>query len=221
MMFKRKIFLLWIIVTLPLAGCWRSEMGHEVDVKPITVDPIHIKVDVNFNVEKGIEEAASEQSTVIGSRAPDFTLMDQADKPFTLNKLQDKWVVLYFYPKDDTPGCTIQAREFSDLLPRFNQLNTEVIGISGDSSESHQAFITKCNITCKLLCDPEHKVMEQYGAWVRTRMGSQFYGRAIRCTILIDPAGIIRCHWPEVIALGHAERVYQKLIELQNFETKS
>lgn len=209
------------LVFLSLSGCWRAEMGHEVDIKPITVDPIHIKVDVNFNVAEGIEESASERSDVIGSTAPDFTLMDQAGKPFTLNKLKGKWVVLYFYPKDNTPGCTIQAKEFSDLLPRFHQLNAEVIGISADSTDSHQSFITKCNITCKLLSDPEHKVMEQYGTWVRTRMGNQLYGRAIRCTMLIDPEGIIRYHWPEVIALGHADRVFQKLVELQNPTAKT
>ena len=158
---------------------------HEVKVQPVKVEPVH------------------------------FTLMDQNKKPVTLSKLSGKWVVLYFYPKDDTPGCTIEAKDFTGLLSRFHEMNAEVLGISEDSVQSHCDFIAKYGIELTLLSDPDHKVMERYGAWVTSSLGDFRYGRTIRTTMIVDPAGVIRNYSPEVIAQGHAERVLKKLAELQ------
>lgn len=165
-----------------------------------------------------MEEAAGGRSPVVGQAAPDFTLNDHNDAPVTLSKQQGRWVVVYFYPKDDTPGCTCQATEFTELLFRFHRMKAEVYGISPDSTESHRAFIKRHRLALPLLSDPDHKVMAQYGAWVQTSLGERRYGRVIRTTMLIDPKGVIRYHWPEVIPKGHAERVRQKLEALQRAE---
>ena len=123
--------------------------------------------------------------------------------------------MLYFYPKDDTPGCTIEAKDFTELLSRFREMNADVLGISEDSVQSHCDFIAKYGVELTLLSDPDHTVMERYGAWVGSSLGDLRYGRAIRTTMIVDPTGIIRRYWPEVIAQGHAERVLKKLVELQ------
>ena len=162
------------------------------------------------------EEAASKHSQIIGSPAPDFTLPDQNDKPVTLSALKGQWVVLYFYPQDDTPGCTCEATEFTTALASFGQMNARVYGISGNSPASHRAFITAYKLKIDLLSDgPDHKVMREYGAWVDASLGEKTYGRVIRTTMIIDPNGVIRYHWPEVVPNGHAERVRQKLAQLQ------
>jgi len=161
------------------------------------------------------EEAASARSEIVGSPAPDFTLSDQNDAPVTLSKLRGQWVVLYFYPKDDTPACTCQATEFTWLLGEFRQMNAKVCGISADSVATHRMFIAKFHLGLVLLSDPDHKVMRSYGAWVAASLGDKSYERVIRCTMIVDPQGVIRYHWPEVIPEGHAERVKERLAQLQ------
>ena len=168
-----------------------------------------------FKSEAKQEEAASERSQAVNSPAPDFTLSDQNGGPVTLSKLQGQWVVLYFYPQDDTPGCTCEATEFTSLLERFKNMNALVYGISGDSPSSHRAFIGAYKLGLNLLSDADHKVMRQYGAWVDASLGDKTYGRVIRTTMIIDPRGVIRYHWPEVVPNGHADRVRQKLAQLQ------
>jgi len=160
-----------------------------------------------------MEQAASRTSPVIGKQAPDFTLPDQNSKPVALTGLKGKWVVLYFYPKDDTPGCTCQATEFTSLLQQFTDMGAVVLGVSPDSPDSHGFFIDKYNLDLTLLSDPDRKVMQQYGAWISSTLGTEAYYRIIRCTYLIGPDGVIRHHWPEVIPRGHAERVRQELIK--------
>ena len=189
---------------------------HKVEVQPIKVQPIELTLDINIKVQQDqIESAASELSPVTGKSAPDFTLVDQDKQSITLSKHRGKWVILYFYPKDDSPGCTIEAKDFTDLLPRFQQMNTVVFGVSEDSPKSHCEFIDKHELQLRLLSDPNHKIMELYGAWVRSSLGNLNYGRVIRTTMIVDPRGVIRHYWPEVIAQGHAERVLNKLAELQ------
>ena len=161
------------------------------------------------------EEAASKRSQVVGHKAPDFTLKDQNNKDVRLADLRGQWVVLYFYPADDTPGCTCQATEFTQLLSRFRQMNARVYGISADSPASHRDFIKHYNLGLDLLSDPGHRVMKEYGAFVTATLGEQQYGRVIRTTMLVDPEGVIRHHWPEVIPEGHADRVRAKLAMLQ------
>jgi peroxiredoxin Q/BCP len=151
----------------------------------------------------------------IGKRAPAFTLPDQDDEKVRLGDLKGEWVVLYFYPRDDTPGCTIEANDFTKGLKAFEKLGARVFGCSGDSTESHRKFIAKRKLKISLLSDADHKVMEKYGAWGEKNM----YGRktmgVIRSTVLIDPAGKVAHHWPKVQAKGHAEKVKEKLAELQ------
>ena len=210
---RREIQLLAILATLMAPGCG----PHEVRMEPVKVEPVHLTLDINVTLQQEeIEDAAAELIPVVGRPAPDFTLPDQDGNPVTLSALRGKWVILYFYPKDDTPGCTLEARDFTELSARFRQRNGEVLGISGDSPESHCDFRDKHGLSIRLLSDPEHKVMEDYGAWVRGTLGQWRYGRAIRTTMLVDPEGTIRHFWPEVIAQGHAERVFKKLTELED-----
>jgi len=118
---------------LLVAGCG----PHQVDIAPVQVEPIQLTLDINVKVQQEqIEEAAAELSPVIGKTAPDFTLPDQNKIPFTLSDMKGKWVVIYFYPKNGTPGCTLEAKHFSSLAEQFKGLNTMVVGISDDSSEN-------------------------------------------------------------------------------------
>ena len=170
----------------------------------------------NDPAQAGImEEAASSRSEIIGQTAPQFSLADQDSQIVRLSDLRGKWLVLYFYPADDTPGCTCQATEFTELLSDFCQMDAQIFGVSTDSIDSHRYFIEKYDLKLNLLSDPDHAVMQQYGAWVASRLGEQEYGRVIRTTLIIDPEGVIRHHWPEVIPVGHAERVRDKLEDLQ------
>ncbi|MFW5840164.1 MAG: peroxiredoxin [Planctomycetota bacterium] len=160
-----------------------------------------------------MERAASRRSDWTGSQAPSLELPDQQGRMRSLADQRGRWVVLYFYPKDDTPGCTCQATEFTSLLMRFENLNAVVWGVSEDSPASHRRFVEKHDLQVTLLSDPDHNVMRAYDAWMdySGRQG----GRAVRTTFLIGPDGTIRRHWPEVIPTGHAERVRDALADLQ------
>ena len=162
-----------------------------------------------------MEQAAAQSSTAVGRPAPDFTLPDQQDRPVQLSRLRGKWVVLYFYPKDDTPGCACQANEFTLLLTEFQDMNADILGVSPDDPASHRRFIEKYSLKLTLLSDPQRQVMRQYGAWAQTPLAGADSGHVVRSTYIIDPQGVIRRHWPEVIPQGHAERVRQALAQLQ------
>lgn len=162
-----------------------------------------------------MEEAAASRSPLKGVAAPAFTLQNQDEKPVALESLRGKWTILYFYPKDDTPGCTCQATEFTDILRRFHMLNAQVYGISPDSPSSHRFFITKYKLKLPLLSDTSHKVMANYGSYVPFKVGAIEGHRVVRSTFLIDPNGKIAYHWPEVIPEGHAARVRDKLAAIQ------
>lgn len=150
----------------------------------------------------------------VGKKAPSFTLQDENGSKVALSDLAGQWVVLYFYPKDDTPGCTVEACEFTSGLPKFDKLDAVVLGCSRDTPETHRKFIAKYKLKLKLLSDPEHTVMEKYGAWgEKNNYGKKTMG-VIRSTVLIDPAGRVAHHWPTVKAAGHAEQVRTKLVEL-------
>jgi len=162
-----------------------------------------------------IESAAAARSPMANRPAPDFTLADQNDTDVTLSKLRDRWVVLYFYPEDDTPACTCQANEFTALLTQFIKVNGEVVGVSPDTPAQHRRVIAKYGLSLRLLSDPEHQVMRQYGSFVEQTLGKQSFSRVIRQTMIIDPAGVIRYHYPEVVPRGHAARVLDRLTRLQ------
>jgi thioredoxin-dependent peroxiredoxin len=164
---------------------------------------------------KEMEEAASARSQIVGMRAPDFSLKDQNGKTVTLSSLKGQWVALYFFPQDDTPGCTCEATEFTRLIEQLKGMNARVYGISKDSVATHQVFVEKFALGVNLLSDPDRHVMRAYGACVDARLGDKTYERVIRTTVIIDPEGVIRYHWPEVMPQGHAQRVREKLAELQ------
>lgn len=151
----------------------------------------------------------------IGDSAPDFVLKDEDENEVRLSDMRGRWVVLYFYPKDATPGCTTEAIQFTEHLKDFRALNAEVFGISADSCESHQRFMVKFDLGVRLLSDPEHKVLERYSAWGEKKMYGKVFMGVERSTVLVDPEGKIAFHWPRVKADGHALAVKEKLEELQ------
>jgi thioredoxin-dependent peroxiredoxin len=147
----------------------------------------------------------------IGQSAPEFTALDRDGKSTQISDYQGQWLVLYFYPKDLTPGCTTQAIDFTSQLPQFQALNTQVVGISPDSIESHGKFIKKHNLAISLLSDPEHQIAEAYGVWqLKKFMGKEYMG-IIRSTFLIDPDGKIVQIWSKVKVKNHAEIVLQEM----------
>ena len=149
-----------------------------------------------------------------GRKAPAFTLKNQNDEPISLNDFNGQWLVLYFYPKDNTPGCTTEACEFTDNIRAFDKMKTKIIGISPDSAESHKKFIAQHKLKLTLLSDPDHKVMEKYGAWGTKKMYGKETKGVIRSTFLINSEGKIAYSWTNVRAAGHAEKVKEKLNEL-------
>jgi|SRR4051812_15884882 peroxiredoxin Q/BCP len=151
----------------------------------------------------------------VGKKAPDFALKNQNDETVKLSDLAGKWVVLYFYPKDDTPGCTVEACDFTSGLKDFEKLNATVLGCSPDSTESHRRFIAKHKLKIGLLSDPDKKLLGDYGSWGQKNMYGRITEGVIRSTVIIDPKGNIAYHWPKVSAKGHAEEVKEVLEDLQ------
>ena len=149
-------------------------------------------------------------------QAPDFSLPDQDGITRTLKDYADKWLVLYFYPKDDTPGCTAEACSFRDEREIIAELgNAEVVGVSKDSVRSHKKFADKYHLNFTLLSDPDHVAIEAYGAWRPKKfMGREFLG-VHRNTILIDPAGNIAKTYDGVDPKGHAFEIIADLKQLQ------
>lgn len=150
----------------------------------------------------------------VGKKAPAFTLPDQDGKATSLASLAGGWVVLYFYPRDDTPGCTVEACEFTAGMPDFRRLGATVFGCSADGATAHQKFIAKHKLGIGLLTDADRKVMTAYGAWGEKVMYGKKVEGVLRSTVLIAPDGTIAHHWPKVKAAGHAAAVQQKLAEL-------
>ncbi|BBO77314.1 peroxiredoxin [Desulfosarcina widdelii] len=149
-----------------------------------------------------------------GDPAPDFTLNDKDGNSVSLADFRGKWVALYFYPRDNTSGCTTEAKDFSALLPAFKAKDAAVIGISGDSEASHAKFAAKHDLTVTLLSDPGHRALEAYGVWQKKKMAGREYMGIVRTTFLIDPDGIIQQIWEKVKVKAHAETVHQALCSL-------
>lgn len=143
----------------------------------------------------------------VGDKAPNFELQNQDGVTTSLGDFAGNRVVVYFYPKDDTPGCTTEACQFNDLLSDFAGLGVEVLGISADDAESHQAFRSKYGLGVQLLSDPDRSVMEAYGAWgERVRNGETSVG-VIRSTFIVGPNGEIASAWYNVTPDGHPAEV--------------
>ncbi len=152
----------------------------------------------------------------VGEKAPQFCLPNQDGEEVCLKDYKGRWVILYFYPKDNTSGCTREAKDFTEHLSDFKELGAVVFGVSPDSLESHRKFREKHSLKVTLLSDPEHKVLEAYGAWgLKKRYGKEYYG-VIRSTFIIDPKGEIAYRWYNVRVNGHVEKVKEKLKELIN-----
>ena len=157
------------------------------------------------------------QSTVdIGKMAPSIIVKDDQGKRFDLKDFRGKKnVVLYFYPKDDTPGCTLEANDFKDDIKKFAKLDAVVIGVSPDSPEKHQKFKEKFKLPFPLLADTEKKLIDKYGMWVEKSMYGRKYMGVQRATFLIDKQGKVAATWPKVKVKGHSLEVLEAVKELE------
>jgi peroxiredoxin Q/BCP len=151
----------------------------------------------------------------VGKKAPEFCLADYSGKEHCLSDWHGSWVIVYFYPKDNTKGCTQEAIDFTDALSEINELEAHVVGISPDSEKSHAKFIEKHDLKILLLSDPEKQALDKWGAWQLKKMYGREYMGVVRSTVIVDPEGIVRYHFPKVRVKGHVEKVIEKLRELK------
>ncbi|HRK24491.1 MAG TPA: peroxiredoxin [Beijerinckiaceae bacterium] len=147
------------------------------------------------------------QPLTIGAPAPDFTLASDGGGSITLSSLRGKTIVLYFYPKDDTSGCTMEAKDFNALLPKFEAAGAVVVGVSPDPVKSHDAFKKKYGLCFPLAADPDKAMLSAYGVWVEKSMYGRKYMGVERTTVLIDRNGHVARIWPKVKVPGHAAEV--------------
>ncbi len=146
----------------------------------------------------------------VGKTAPDFSL-DTPQGKFSLQDAKGKWLVLYFYPKDNTPGCTIEAIDFSSEQANFKKMGALIVGVSPDTVQSHEKFSAKQNLTITLAADPEKTTLQKYGVWqIKKNYGKEYEG-VVRTTLIIDPQGKIAHVWSPVSVKGHVEEVLVKL----------
>ncbi len=155
----------------------------------------------------------------VGKEAPGFSVQADNGRDVTLASYRGRYVVLYFYPKDDTPGCTTEACELRDAFPRFRATDAVVLGVSPDSVASHQKFKAKFSLPFTLLADTDHVIAEAYGVWKEKSMYGRTYLGVERTTYLIDPNGVVVCVWPKVKAEGHAAAVAAALAEVSGVST--
>jgi peroxiredoxin Q/BCP len=151
----------------------------------------------------------------VGNKAPEFCLPNQDSEEICLRDFQGSWVVLYFYPKDNTPGCTTEALDFTALKSEFEKEGATILGVSPDSIKRHCNFIEKKNLKITLLSDEEKEVAQKYGVWQLKKMYGKEYMGIVRSTFLINPNGEIAYIWPKVKVKGHAKEVLEKLKELK------
>jgi peroxiredoxin Q/BCP len=151
----------------------------------------------------------------VGRRAPAFSLPDAHGRKTSLAQFKGQWVVLYFYPKDDTSGCTVEAQGFQKTLKEFQKRGAVILGVSPDDAKSHCRFAEKYGLAFTLLSDVDHRMTEKYGVWVEKSMYGRKYMGVQRATLLIDPAGKVAHVWEKVKPAGHAEEVLAALDALQ------
>ena len=148
-------------------------------------------------------------------KAPDFSLLDQDNKTRKLSDWTGKWLVLYFYPKDDTPGCTIEACSFRDEYEVIKEAGAEVVGVSKDSPKSHKKFADKYQLNFTLLSDESGEMIKAYGAWNEKSMFGKSYMGISRKTVVIDPSGNLVKEYPKVTPKDHAVQILQDLATLK------
>ncbi len=149
----------------------------------------------------------------VGDKAPDFILKNQNDEEIKLQDLKGQWSIVYFYPKDDTPGCTLEAKNFSEKMKDFSALGINVIGISPDSTQSHKKFEDKHDLSITLLSDEQHSTLEDYDVWKTKKMYGKQYKGVERSTFLINPEGKIEHIWSKVKVSNHVDEVLDKIKE--------
>ena len=148
-------------------------------------------------------------------KAPDFCLPNQDDVEICLRDLKGKWVVLYFYPKDNTPGCTTEACEFTEAAPDFSELDAVILGVSADSTKKHRNFIEKKELGITLLSDEDTSMMQEYGVWqLKKNYGKEYMG-IVRTTLIINPEGVVKALWEKVRVKDHVAKVKAELEALR------
>ncbi len=151
----------------------------------------------------------------IGQEAPDFALPDQENRVHQLSAYRGKWVLLYFYPKDHTPGCTVEAQKLRDAWGSFARHNTNVLGVSADPVSTHKSFAEKHQLPFPILSDPDHKVLTAYSVWGRKKfLGKTLFGIK-RTSFLLDPQGRVMRIYKKVKPANHANEVLADLTKLQ------
>ena len=151
----------------------------------------------------------------IGEKAPEFCLPNQDDVEICLRDLKGKWIVLYFYPKDNTPGCTTEACEFTAAVEDFEELDAVILGVSADSTQKHRSFIDKKELDITLLSDETTQMMQKYGVWqLKKNYGKEYMG-IVRSTYIIDPQGNVAASWTKVRVKDHVRDVKAALASLQ------
>ncbi len=143
----------------------------------------------------------------VGDKAPEFTLPASGGQTISLSEFKGKKVVLYFYPKDDTPGCTLEAKDFRDNIDAFEKCNTVILGASKDTPTKHDKFCTKYDLPFTLLSDEEGKLLDAYDVWKQKSMYGKTFMGIERTTILINENGVVSHVWPKVKVKGHVQEV--------------
>lgn len=151
----------------------------------------------------------------INEKAPEFQVLDQEGQTQKLSNYKGKWVLLYFYPKDNTPGCTTEAEHFRDALQDFEKRNVQILGVSTDSVESHKKFADKFNLNFPLLADTEKEIVSAYGVWGEKKFMGKTYMGTNRDSFLIDPEGTIAKVYEKVKPKEHVQEVLADIDELQ------
>ena len=154
----------------------------------------------------------------IGQKAPEIRLKNQDSIEVNLAEYAGQWVIVYFYPKDNTPGCTQESCDFNQNHDFFRGIDTTILGISPDSPEMHTKFIFKYSFKFSLLCDESKKVLKAYGAWGLKKLYGKEYEGVIRSTFIIDPKGIVRATYNNIRVKGHIDTVIADLTKLQQEE---
>jgi len=151
----------------------------------------------------------------IGESVPDFCQPNQDEEEICFRDIRGRWIVLYFYPKDNTPGCTTEACDFTAAMPDFEGLNAVILGVSPDSPKKHRNFIEKKDLKITLLADEEKELCKSFGVWqLKKNYGREYMG-VVRSTFIINPEGKIAAKWEKVRVKGHVEAVKEKLEALQ------